>query len=85
MVISKLILNNAHRMNEQEMKGTRGGIGLNEYCCILYCITAHNYGDWSLGALNGALDGIDFCQSSGFGGSGGCQMSSGTCDYVNYY
>ena len=84
MVINKLIVNNAHYMNEQEMKGIRGGVGLNEYCCVLYCLTGNNYNNnWSYGALDGALYGINnICISGGFGGYSGCNMSPGTCDYI---
>ena len=90
MVINKLILDDAHHMNEQEMKGTRGGVDLNHYCCVLYCLLGYNYKKWSAEQIDAAFYGIDeICTPGGFAGSSGCQMGTDsegldTCDYVSY-
>ena len=83
MVISKLILNDAHSMNEQEMKRTKAGVGIHEYCCVLFCIAEHNESGWSHGALQGSQYGmIQICEQGGFLYMPECHFNNGTCDYI---
>jgi len=83
MKISKLILNDAHRMNEKEMKGTRGGVSAHEYCCVLACIGLYNSESLS---NNGYYYGITTCSAQGMSNITCCfkvneEDGSPTCDY----
>ena len=65
MVLKKLVLNEAHYMNERELKLTKGGVTLEEYCKTL-CIVAQGSGSgWSDGAWEGAFYGKHLCLEGG--------------------
>jgi hypothetical protein len=84
LIINRLILDDAHLMNEQEMKGTRGGVDVNHYCCVAVCLCDHNLDSWDDDEMDGAIYGLNLCKEKGFKNSENCQFEPDTCDYIGY-
>ena len=72
MVLRKLKLIGAQKLNEQEMKMFTGGNNLIEYCCSIWLIKEcnsqgqHNGGvPWSIGEWEGFAYGFNLCVQEG--------------------
>jgi hypothetical protein len=84
MVINRLILDDAHIMNEQEMKETRGrGTSFNNYCCTLYCLIQHNGSGWTADQWEGAAYGVNNICVPGDFDTSTCSYSEGSCQSIN--
>jgi len=81
MVLKKIKLH-AYSMNEQEMKGTLGGVSAHEYCCSMACTGTYSGDQSGYGYQYGA----SICSSLGMSSIECCfaknDQGQSTCDYI---
>lgn len=80
MITIKTIQLKAHQLSEQEMKKTKAGVDLQEYCCVLFCNVYYNASGWSEGAIYGANYGAQKCIDGGIS-NGTCKYKPNTCEF----